>query len=66
MIPKVNFFKFENLTLKNSKFQVGFSSYYNFPRKNEYFQIFSIFKLFPPKNISKSYFFNFKIPIEKE
>jgi hypothetical protein len=39
-----------------------FSSY-NFKRKNENFQMFSIFKMFPPKKVSKK-FFNFKISCE--
>jgi hypothetical protein len=58
-IPKINFSKFEKSSLKNSKFQGVFPQ--NFPRKNENFQIFSSFKMFPPKNLSKIIFFNFKI-----
>jgi hypothetical protein len=44
MIPKVNFFKFENLTLKNNKFQGGFPPITIFQEKMKIFKFFLVLK----------------------
>jgi tellurite resistance-related uncharacterized protein len=61
-IPKIIFSRFENLSLKNSKFQGVCPPLTIFQGKIKIFEFFLIFKMFPPKNISKIIFFNFKIP----
>jgi hypothetical protein len=66
MIPKVNSFKFENLTLKNSKFQVVFPPITVFQGKMKIFKFFLVLKCSRQKIFRKVIFFNFKIPGKKE
>jgi hypothetical protein len=60
-IPKINFSKFDNLSLKNSKFQGVFPPITIFQGKMKIFKYF-YFKMFPPKNVSKIIFINYKTP----
>jgi hypothetical protein len=66
MIPKFNFFKFENLTLRNSKFQGFFAPITIFKEKMKIFTFFLVLKCSFQKMIRKVIFFYFKIPGQKE
>jgi hypothetical protein len=66
MIPKINFFKFENLTLKNSKFQGVFPPITIFQAKMKILNFFIVLKCSHQKIFRKVIFFNFKIPVKKD
>jgi hypothetical protein len=66
MIPKVNFFKFENLTLKNSKFQGVFPPITIFQGKMKIFKFFLVLKCSRQKMIRKVIFFISKFQAKKE
>jgi hypothetical protein len=66
MIPKVNFFEFENLTLKNSKFQGDFTPITIFQGKMKIFKFFLVFKCSRQKMFRKVIIFILKFPGKKE
>jgi hypothetical protein len=63
MVPNVSFFKFENLTLKNSKFQGVFPPITIFQGK---WKLFLLLKCSHQKRFENLFFFNFKFPGKKE
>jgi hypothetical protein len=66
MIPKVNFFKFEYIRLKNSKFEGVFPPIRIFKGKMKIFKFFLVLKCSRQKMIRKVILFYFKIPGKKE
>jgi hypothetical protein len=61
-IPKINFSKFENLMLKNSKFKGVFPPLKIFQGKMKIFKFFLVLKCSLQKMFQKLFFLNFKIP----
>jgi hypothetical protein len=66
MIPKINFSKFENLTLKNSKFQGVFPPLTIFQGKMKIFKFFLVLKCSRQKIIRKVIFLISNFPAKKK